>query len=165
VNGTQFMYFKSSPVRKRVVEKELWQRKGLNMKAIIAINKKNYIGLNDSLPWRSSEDLAHFKKMTMGTKVLVGRVTYEAMPKLKGREFIVVGKGYNTLEEGLAQNPDWLIGGKKLYESAIHLCSELHISVIDDESIGDTLAPDLDNFAGLAAKVFKYSFKTNKNNV
>lgn len=127
--------------------------------AIIAVNKKNYIGLDDSLPWRSSEDLKHFKKMTMGGKLMVGRTTYEAMPKLPGRELIVVGTGYNTLEEALAQEPDWVIGGKRLYETTLHLCKELHISEINDDTIGDTLAPDLEKFTG---EVYVYKFNTNK---
>jgi dihydrofolate reductase len=110
------------------------------MKMILAINKKMYIGLDGDLPWKRncSADLKHFKKLTMGGKLMVGRVTYENLPKLKGRTLIVVGEGYNTLQEALDQKPDWVIGGKSLYESTVHLCNELHISVINDETIGDT---------------------------
>lgn len=129
------------------------------LKAIIAINKLDYIGLDNKLPWKSSDDLKHFKKMTMGCKLLVGRTTFESMPELSGREVIVVGKGYHTLEEALAKNPDWVIGGKRLYESTIELCDELHVSEIQDKTIGDTLAPDLSKFNG---KVWYYKFKTNE---
>lgn len=119
------------------------------MKAIIAINKKGYIGKDDKLPWKCKEDLKHFKNLTMGCKLLVGRVTYESLPKLKGREMIVVGKGYNTLEQALEKKPDWIIGGKRIYESTIHLCEELHISEINDDTIGDTKAPNfIKNFSG-----------------
>ena len=128
------------------------------MKLIIAKNKKDYIGLNGGLPWKSSEDLKHFKKMTMGCKLLVGRTTYESMPKLPGRELIVVGKGYYTLEEALKLKPDWVIGGKMLYESTIELCNEMHVSEIDDKTIGDTLVPDLSKFKG---DVHIYKYKTN----
>lgn len=125
------------------------------MKTIIAVNKAGYIGKGDKLPWRCKEDLKHFKKMTMNCKLLVGRTTYESMPKLEGREMIVVGKGYNTLEDALDKNPDWVIGGKRLYESTIHLCDELHVSEIEDETIGDTKAPDFKNFKG---EIKKYKF-------
>jgi len=126
------------------------------MKAIIATNDSWTIGLNNKLPWRCREDLAHFKKMTMGCKLMVGRVTYESMPPLKGREIIVVGKGYNTLEEALSQKPDWVIGGKRLYESTLHLCSEFHVSFIDNKASGDTDFPSLKEFGG---KFFIYNFK------
>ena len=118
------------------------------MKAIIAINKAGFIGKDDKLPWRCKEDLNHFKEMTMGCKLLVGRTTFESMPKLNGREMIVVGKGYNTFEEALDKEPDWVIGGKRIYESTIHFCDELHISEINDETIGDTRAPDFKEYKG-----------------
>lgn len=126
------------------------------LKAIIAKNNKNFIGLNNKLPWKSKEDLEHFKKMTMGCKLLVGRTTYESMPKLPGRKMLVVGEGYYTLKEALELKPDWVIGGRKLYDSVLHLCSELHISTIDDNTFGDTLCPSLNNFKG---KIFNYNFK------
>ena len=125
------------------------------MKAIIAVNKLGYIGKEEKLPWKCKGDLNHFKKMTMNCKLLVGRKTYENLPPLKGRELIVVGNGYNTLEEALEQKPDWIIGGKKIYESTIHLCDELHISEINDETIGDTKMPEIKNFFG--KKIF-YKF-------
>jgi len=128
------------------------------MKAIIAINKAGFIGKDDKLPWRCKEDLNHFKEMTMGCKLLVGRTTFESMPKLDGREMIVVGKGYNTFEEALNKEPDWVIGGKRLYESTIHFCDELHISEINDETIGDTRAPDFKEYKG---RIIKYKFDTN----
>ena len=125
------------------------------MKAIIAVNKLGYIGKEEKLPWKCKKDLNHFKKMTMNCKLLVGRKTFETLPPLKGREIIVVGKGYYTLEEALQKNPDWIIGGKKIYESTIHLCDELHISEINDETIGDTKMPEIKNFFG--KKIF-YKF-------
>ena len=128
------------------------------MKAIIAINKAGFIGKDDKLPWRCKDDLNHFKEMTMGCKLLVGRTTFESMPKLDGREMIVVGKGYNTFEEALNKEPDWVIGGKRLYESTIHFCDELHISEINDETIGDTRAPDFKEYKG---RIIKYKFDTN----
>ena len=126
------------------------------LKAIIAKNKKNFIGLKNQLPWKCKEDLKHFKELTKGCKLLVGRKTFETLPKLPGREIIVVGEGYYSLKEALDLEPDWVIGGKKLYESVLYLCTELHISVIDDETVGDTLCPNMKDFKG---KIFVYNFK------
>lgn len=130
------------------------------MKLIVAVNKLGYIGLNDTLPWRSSEDLKHFKKMTEGCKLLVGRKTFESMPPLKGREVIVVGTGYNTLEDALRQSPDWIIGGASIYEQTSHLCDEHHISIIDDDTIGDTKLNSLEGSD--YTTTYLYYFKTNQ---
>lgn len=129
------------------------------MKLIVAVNNKGYIGLNDSLPWRCSEDLKHFKEKTMGCKLLVGRKTFEAMPPLKGRELIVVGKGYHTMEEALAKNPDWVIGGASIYEQLAPYCNEFHISDINDDTIGDTMLPAI-NMSHI--KLYKYYFEPDK---
>lgn len=127
-------------------------------KLIIAVNLLGYIGLNNGLPWRCLEDLKHFKKLTLNSKCLVGRKTYESLPPLKNRELIVVGTGYYTLEEALALKPDWIIGGKSIYEQTAHLCDEIHISEIQDTTQGDTLFPNIDLSI---AKVFKYKFQPN----
>lgn len=129
------------------------------MKLIVAVNKKGYIGLNDELPWRSKEDLKHFKENTLGCKLLVGRKTFEKMPALKGRQFLVVGTGYLTLEEALSMNPDWIIGGASIYKQTSHLCSEHHISIINDDTEGDTKLDPLT--AGEGTKTFLYHFDIN----
>jgi dihydrofolate reductase len=130
------------------------------MKLIIAKNNLDYIGLDNKLPWSCKEDLKHFKEMTMNQKLLVGRVTYENMPKLKGREMIVVGSGYHTLDEALSLEPDWVIGGAKLMESVIHLCDEAHVSHINNDTVGDTkFNVDLDSLEKI--KIFNYYFDEN----
>ena len=113
------------------------------MKAIAAVNKLGWIGNAGKLMWHSPEDLKHFKKTTMGKKCLVGRTTYENMPDLPGREMIVVGKGYHTLSEAMALEPDFVIGGAKMYKSTMHLIDEFLLSIIDDEQIGDVRLPHI----------------------
>lgn len=135
------------------------------MQIILAKNKLNYIGLNNDLPWRSTEDLKHFKRLTIGKKLLVGRTTYENLPKLKDREFIVVGTGYNTLDEAIGPDIDYCIGGKTLIESIFNdpdyrkLITEVHLSIIDDYTIGDCRL-DID-FTDSDIKVNIYNFNTN----
>jgi dihydrofolate reductase len=130
------------------------------MKAIIAVNKKGVIGRGDKLPWRCSEDLKHFKTMTMGTRCLVGRKTWEAMPPLEGRDLVIVGKSQTLLDVALTLDIDWVIGGKSIYEQTLHLCNELHISIINDYSYqdGDVMCPDLSTFNG---ETFIYNFEPN----
>lgn len=59
------------------------------MKAIIAVNRKNVIGIDQFLPWKSSNDLQHFKKLTMGCNLLVGYNSFFGMPILEGRKVFV----------------------------------------------------------------------------
>ena len=126
------------------------------MRAILATNKKGYIGLNGELPWRSKEDLAHFKALTNGCKLLVGYNTAKTLPNLPGREIVIYDRDKDLSEY---ESCDWCIGGKKTYETFCHLFTELHISMIDDETIGDVFYPEL---TGLNedCKFFYYTFKT-----
>jgi dihydrofolate reductase len=110
------------------------------MKGILGINNKGYIGLKGELPWRCSKDLEHFKRETMGGKLLVGYRTAQTLPKLPGREIIVYDKLDSTKDYASA---DWCIGGKDTYEKFCHLFTELHVSIINDDTVGDTMGPDL----------------------
>jgi dihydrofolate reductase len=127
------------------------------MKAIIAHNVFGDIGLNGSLPWKSREDLRHFKKLTNGCKLLVGYNTSTNLPPLKGRE-IIIDDRYNLIETDLI---DWCIGGKKTYEKYCHLFTELHVSIIIDQTIGDTTYPNF-RLLNPECKVSYYIFQTDK---
>ena len=130
------------------------------MEAIIAINKLGYIGLKGSLPWRCSDDLKHFKKLTMGKKLVVGRKTAEQLPNLKGREVFILGKDHCDLKDILQRvKPDFVIGGAMVYDVLLPLCSVIHVSRINDYTIGDTkyqIPKELLN------KVINYEFNTNE---
>lgn len=115
------------------------------MKAILAVNKLGYIGLNGSIPWHNKQDLKHFRVKTRNCKCLVGANTFENMPKFKDVEFLVVGKNYKSLAQCLQYDIDWCIGGAKLFESVKHLITEFHLSIIDDYTIGDTKIPNYEN--------------------
>ena len=128
------------------------------MKGIIAINNLGYIGKDNKLMWKSSEDLQHFKRLTEGSRCLVGYNTYLQLPPLTNRTVIVderVG-----LIEADRQNIDWCIGGKKTYEKYVKFFTEIHISHIDNNDIGDTMLPML--LLDPDCKIFNYYFKTNK---
>ena len=137
------------------------------MKAIIAVNNLGYIGLNNGLPWSNSKDLKHFKELTSKSdkndipKLVVGFNTAQTLPKLKGRDVQILPKR-NTDSHFLFMrndlyNIDWCIGGKSTYEQLCHMFTELHISYIDDNTVGDTVFPDLQNLPR-SCKIFKYYF-------
>jgi dihydrofolate reductase len=125
------------------------------MKAIIARNNKGYIGLNNGLPWgnKAKADFKHFKEHTMGGTLLVGYNTHLTLPPLKGRT-IVLDERDKFMIEGI----DWCIGGKKTYEKYAPYLTELHISHINDNTVGDVEWPD---FSGVPAdcKIFHYFFE------
>ena len=122
------------------------------MKAIIAKNSLNFIGLNNKLPWSSKGDLKHFKELTLNCKLLVGYNTAGELPPLKNREIVIDGRDLIDTSD-----IDWCIGGSKTYEKYCHLFTELHVSKINDNTTGDTLCPLLLNLNPYC-KVFFYNF-------
>jgi len=122
------------------------------MKAIIAMNNLGYIGVNNELLWKSQQDMSHFVKMTLNQRLLVGHNTSLNLPKLKNREVIVDGRDEEVI------NVDWCIGGKKTYEKYAKYFTELHISHIDNNDIGDIMFPDLRDL-NKECKIFNYYFK------
>jgi dihydrofolate reductase len=124
------------------------------MKAIIAINKAGYIGLNNNLPWKSKTDFAHFRRMTLNSKLLVGYRTSLSLPHLDAREIIV----YDKFDISTDYNKtDWCIGGKATYEHFCDRFTELHISHINDETEGDTFEPDFRNL-NPNCRIYHYYF-------
>lgn len=129
------------------------------MKAIIATNNLGFIGLKNEIPWRSSEDFKHFKKLTMDSTLLVGYNTYQKLPPLPGRFIFIEDKNIKSWTH--ISEIGWCIGGKKTYEKYCHLFTELHISHINNNTIGDCTFP---NFANLNkdCKIFNYNFEVNE---
>lgn len=124
------------------------------LRAIIAHNTIGFIGKDGGLPWKSKKDLEHFKNLTIGQKLLVGFNTAKSLPPLKGREIIVDDRSKIIDIDSI----DWCIGGKKTYEKYCHLFTEIHISRIDNNDIGDTLFPNLQNINPYC-KIFTYCFE------
>lgn len=119
----------------------------MNKAIVVAKSINNIIGINNNLPWHVPEDLKHFKKLTTQNKtaVVMGRKTYESIgKKLPNRENIVVTskkikdvtccksieESIKLCEELLIENL-FFIGGKSIYEEAVNLCNEMHITVIN----------------------------------
>ena len=121
------------------------------MKAIIAKNNLSFIGLDNKLLWKSKKDLIHFKNLTLNCKLLVGFNTYQNLPLLENRVIVVDNRNK------IITDVDWCIGGKKTYEKYCHLFTELHISHINDNQIGDIMFPDFKNL-NPNCKIFNYYF-------
>ena len=121
------------------------------MKAIIAVNNLGFIGKGNTLLWRNKEDLKHFKRLTDGGILLVGYNTFSELPALSNR-----GLDIDTRNE-FYFDVDWCIGGKKTYEKYAKYFTELHISHINNDSIGDIMFPDLKEL-NTDCKIFKYYY-------
>ena len=119
------------------------------------------IGINGTLPWHLPEDLAHFKRTTLGCPVIMGRKTWDSLPPrfrpLPGRSNVVVTRQAHWHENGALpaqdlrsalqiceQSPDvWVIGGAQLYTLAEPLASTAVVTEIEKDFEGDAFAPAL----------------------
>jgi len=128
---------------------------------IFARARNGVIGKDGGLPWYLPEDLAHFKQVTLGCPVIMGRKTWESLPPrfrpLPNRVNIVVtrqagwsAEGARTatsLTEALAQCAPapraWVIGGAQIYEQAVSLAHVAEVTEIGADYEGDAYAPRL----------------------
>lgn len=125
------------------------------MKGIVAVNNLGFIGLDDKLLWHNKEDLRHFKNMTHGSTLLVGYRTAMALPPLKDRELIIFDR--REYSPTHYYECEWCIGGKKTYEKFCDVFTELHISHIDNNDIGNVTFPNLYKL-NPDCKIFNYYF-------
>ncbi|MEZ5662703.1 MAG: dihydrofolate reductase [Burkholderiaceae bacterium] len=128
---------------------------------IYARARNGVIGKDNGLPWHLPEDLAHFKRTTLGCPVIMGRKTWDSLPPrfrpLPGRQNIVVTRDTAWQSEGatVAHSLDmardlcppgsdaWVIGGAQVYALALPLASRVVVTEIDHDFEGDAHAPHL----------------------
>lgn len=123
---------------------------------IAAVASNGVIGTQGRLPWHLPEDLRHFKSLTLGRPVIMGRRTWESLGKpLAGRENIVVTRtpGFEAPGAGTASSLEhalalctgepvvFVIGGEKLYEAALGLADGLVLTEIKKAYAGDARFP------------------------
>ncbi len=121
------------------------------MKAIIACDPKGGIGYGGGLPWEKLQgDLPRFKALTDGQVVVMGRTTWESLPKkpLPGRLNIVVSNSQIELPNGAIKTTNinhfihyhnaWLIGGARLLESCWDIIDTIHLSKTHAQYTCDT---------------------------
>lgn len=130
----------------------------MTYRLIWAQSTSGVIGRDNGIPWRLPEDQAHFKELTLGQTVVMGRLTWESLPAsvrpLPGRRNIVVSRNGGYTAQGaevvteLPESGDlWVIGGAQLYGLALPLAERCEITEIDVDlhrDDGDAMAPVLD---------------------
>ncbi|WP_029145718.1 dihydrofolate reductase [Microbacterium luticocti] len=119
------------------------------------------IGAAGGMPWHVPEDLAHFKQLTLGHPVVMGRRTWESFPDrfrpLPGRRNIVITRNGAWTAEGAeraasvdealalagADGPDviWVIGGGEVFDATIDRADVIEVTELDLDVTGDTVAP------------------------
>jgi dihydrofolate reductase len=135
------------------------QLSGPRIYLIAAVASNGIIGANGQLPWSLPEDLKHFKRLTLGHPVIMGRRTWESLRgPLPGRDNIVVtaSPGYQapgaavagSLEGALAlcagEPVAFVIGGSRLFEESLPIADGLVLTEIDREYPGDVRFPEYD---------------------
>ena len=127
-----------------------------SIKAIAAVSQNGVIGVNGDLPWRIPGELKWFKKITMGSIIVMGRKTWESLPgPLPGRENWVLSKSllentnikvFSSFQKVLhAANGRtvFIIGGGQIYAELISNCDELYITEVHQTiENGDVFFPE-----------------------
>jgi dihydrofolate reductase len=126
---------------------------------VVALASNRVIGRDNALPWRLPADLAHFKKVTMGHPIVMGRRTYESIGRaLPGRRNIVVTRNPAFQAPGCTVVPSleaaWkaagdadevcVIGGTSLFAEALPIADVIHLTEVEAEVPGDTYFPQFD---------------------
>ncbi|HWM32792.1 MAG TPA: dihydrofolate reductase [Pseudolysinimonas sp.] len=110
------------------------------------------IGASGGMPWHVPEDLAHFRELTTGQTVIMGRKTWDALdPRFKplpGRRNLVLTRDASWQEPGaevIREIPDdgWVIGGAEVFAATIDRADRLEVTELDLEVPGDTWAPPI----------------------
>jgi len=153
------------------------------MISIIAVIGKNQaIGKNNKLLWNIPDDLKHFKKITSGHPVIMGRKTFESIGSpLPGRANIIITRNEDyvaenciiahSLKEAIekAQKTShtllpsplegeglggevFIIGGGQIYEQALPLADKLYLTIVNDKPEADTFFPDYSEFKNVISE-------------
>lgn len=148
------------------------------IKIISGVSQNGIIGKDGGIPWNYKDDMKHFKKMTTGHFVIMGRKTFESMgnKQLPKRNNIIVSSkcilssdsnfeyvqiNVGTLSDALyaassdVENKDiWLIGGTSIYEEGMKYAEEIHLTLIPDVVEGEGLA----RFPWINPQLFELDF-------
>lgn len=129
---------------------------------IAALARNRVIGIENRLPWKLPEDLAHFKALTLGYPILMGRKTFESLGRpLPGRTNIVITRNPDYRPEGCkvaASIADavascgeasevFFIGGAELYRQVLPLADRLYLTEVKIDAEGDAWFPEYDRAA------------------
>lgn len=137
----------------------------IRLSIIVAMAENRVIGRDNGLPWRLPTDLRHFKTVTMGKPIVMGRKTFESIGRpLPGRDNIVVTRGTEiasdqvhvaySLDEAVGLAEDFaidrgveeifIVGGAQIYEEAIGRADRLYVTEVAGAPEGDAYFPAID---------------------
>lgn len=128
---------------------------------VVAMSENRVIGRDGDLPWKISADLKHFKKVTMGHPVIMGRKTWESLPfPLPGRRNIVITRDVDAEFEGAETvttiegafdlcrvdevEKVMIIGGGEIFAELMRDADVIELTEVHAEIDGDTLFPEID---------------------
>lgn len=124
----------------------------MNVSMVVAINRKNVIGMNGMIPWKNKEDMKNFRRLTWGHPVIMGRNTYDSIGHpLKGRwNLVLTGRPLAQYRLNLTKVDNdffssldkyyhgeiFVIGGAMIYQQFAKLTNKIYLTVIDDDQDG-----------------------------
>lgn len=126
---------------------------------IAALARNRVIGIENRLPWKLPEDLAHFKALTLGHPIVMGRKTFESLGRpLPGRRNIVITRNVDyhpagcemakSIPEAIALCADaqevFFIGGAELYKQVLPIVDRMYLTEVQTEAQGDAWFPEFD---------------------
>lgn len=129
---------------------------------IVAMTPENVIGKNNALLWHLPADMKHFRQLTTGHCIVMGRKTFDSIGRpLPNRTNIVITRNQtwqyegciiaNSLEDALIiakkeeQNQEiFIIGGGNIYKQALPLADKIYLTIVETEIQGDTFFPEID---------------------
>jgi dihydrofolate reductase len=160
----------------------------MTLSIIVALSTNNVIGRGNKLPWHMPADLKHFKTLTMGHHLLMGRKTFLEVGKpLPGRINVVITRDPHFAAEGVAISRSideaiskaeaagdleiFVAGGGEIFRQVIHRADRMYVTRIHAEIEGDTTFPEFDDvnewrladaehFEADAKNAYPYSFLT-----
>ncbi len=137
---------------------------------VAALSANGVIGTDGKLPWYNKEELQHFKQLTTGKTIIMGRKTFESIGKpLPNRRNIVISKTlkniegaeiYENIDEALAKAGNkevFVIGGREIFEQTIELANKMYLSYIDGNFEGEVLFPTFNEKQWKIIEKKKYS--------
>lgn len=123
---------------------------------VAAVGKNNELGRGNDLIWHIKEDLKNFKDLTMGKYIVMGKNTYESLPRhLEGRKYVVLSSSLDNIDNGIlfkdfdkllefVNNLDeevMIIGGARVYKLFLPYATKLYLTEIDSEEKADVYFP------------------------
>jgi dihydrofolate reductase len=144
---------------KIIADSETFYNKSNLITIIAAADENNVIGNDNKLIWHLSDDLKHFKNLTKDHHVIMGRKTFESMPKALpnrtnivitrnrdyvGENIIVVSSLNEALEISKDDSQPFIIGGGEIYNLGIQVADRIELTRVHSTFEGDTFFPEID---------------------